>query len=127
MTANVKAEIAPRVYTPVRANDGDTVRARLIRWPTTSPDGKRLVFSAMNHLYLMDLPNGTPRRLTNTAEGEFMPTWSPDGQQIAYVTWTDKGGHIKRIDANGGSPATLTTFEGYYLDPIYTPDGSRIV
>ena len=127
MSARVKAEIAPRVYTPVRANDGDTVRARLIRWPSVSPDGTRLVFSAMNHLYLMDLPRGTPRRVTSATEGEFMPTWSPDGQNIAYVTWTDKGGHIKRVAASGAQPAILTTFEGYYLDPAYTPDGSRIV
>ena len=126
-TAKVQAEIAPRVYTPVRADDGEKVRARLIRWPVPSPDGRRLVFSAMNHLYTMDLPGGTPRRVTSSTEGEFMPTWSPDGRQIAYVTWTDRGGHIKRVDATGGQPATLTSFEGYYLDPAYTPDGSRIV
>jgi Tol biopolymer transport system component len=126
MTARVRAEIAPRVYTPVRANDDDKLRARLIRWPTVSPDGRRLVFSSMNRLYVMDLPNGTPRRLTDAAEGEFMPTWSPDGQQVAYVTWTQKGGHIKRVAASGGQIATLTTVEGYYLDPVYTPDGSRI-
>jgi imidazolonepropionase-like amidohydrolase len=131
-TAMVQAEIAPRVYTPVRADDSEKVRARLIRWPTVSPDGKRLVFSALNHLYTMDLPSGTPQRLTNETEGEFMPTWSPDGRGIAYVTWTDHGGHIKRVAAGAGRPApaapvTLTTFEGYYLDPIYTPDGARIV
>src|SRR4029453_9754019 len=45
-TADVKPEIPPRVYPPVRVDDGATVRARLIRWPTLSPDGKRLVFSA---------------------------------------------------------------------------------
>jgi len=135
LTVRVQAEVAPRVYTPVRAEDGNTVRARLIRWPLLSPDGKRLVFGAMNRLYVMDLPNGTPRSLTGLkpgpsdtgAEGEFMPTWSPDGQSIVYVTWTTTGGHIKRIAATGGQPQTLTTSEGYYLDPAYTPDGTRIV
>ena len=39
--ARSQAEIAPRVYTPVRVDDGDAVRARLIRWPSLSPDGKR--------------------------------------------------------------------------------------
>jgi Tol biopolymer transport system component/imidazolonepropionase-like amidohydrolase len=144
MTLRVQAEIAPRVYTPVRVDDSDTLRARLIRWPTLSPDGKRVVFSAMNRLYVMDLPNGSPRLLTSTStsgttgtlatvgtlgtfEGEFMPAWSPDGQSIVYVTWTTGGGHLKRVSANGGQPQTLTTSEGYYLDPAYTPDGSRIV
>jgi Tol biopolymer transport system component/imidazolonepropionase-like amidohydrolase len=138
-TARVQAEIAPRVYTPVRIDDDDNVRARLIRWPTTSPDGKRLAFSAMNRLYVMDLPGGTPTLLTGGSsgsgrggssdppEGEFMPVWSPDGRSIVYVTWTESGGHIKRVAATGGQPETLTPHEGYYLDPTFTPDGAKLV
>jgi Tol biopolymer transport system component/imidazolonepropionase-like amidohydrolase len=129
-TAKVQAEIAPRVYTPVRVDDEGMVRARLIRWPTVSPDGRRLVFSAMNRLFAIDLPAGTPRLLTNAAnaaEGEFMPAWSPDGRSVVYTTWTTTGGHIKRVSADGGQPETLTRHEGYYLDPSYTPDGARVV
>ncbi len=143
MSVRVQAEIAPRVYTPVRVDDEDQVRARLIRWPSVSPDGKRVVFSAMNRLYTMDLPSGQPRLLTSqppitlgtsgtldtlgTLEGEFMPSWSPDGQSIIYVTWTTTGGHIKRVPSSGGQAQALTADEGYYLDPAYTPDGSTIV
>ncbi len=136
-TARVQAEIAARVYSQTRVQDGDSVRARLIRWPSLSPDGTRVVFSAMNRLYVMDWPGGTPRLLTSGGpfargvmkgpEGEFMPTWSPDGQFVTYVTWTTTGGHIKRVRSVGGQPETLTPFEGYYLDPVYTPDGARIV
>ncbi len=134
-TARVQAEIAPRVYTPVRVEDGDTVRARLIRWPSVSPDGTKLVFSAMNRLYIKDMPSGTPRLLTSPGgskdpplpEGEFMPAWSPDGRSIVYTTWTTTGGHIKKVAAGGGTPETLTRSEGYYLDPVFTPDGARVV
>ena len=125
-TARVQAEVAPRAYTSVRIDDGPQVRARLVRWPRVSPDGARLVFSALNHLYLMDLPSGTPRRLTTADEGEFMPAWAPDGQSIVYTTWTSSGGHIKRVAAAGGTPQTLTAHEGYYLDPVFTPDGTRV-
>ena len=126
-TARVQAEIAPRVYTPVRVEDGPTVRARLIRWPALSPDGRRVVFTAMNHLYVMDLPSGTPRRLTTADEGEFMPAWAPDGQSIIYVTWTTSGGHIKRVATGGGAASALTRVAGYYLDPAFTPDGAQVV
>lgn len=127
-TANVVAEIAPRVYSEYRVDDADVVRAKLIRWPSISPDGKRLVFSSLNKLWIMDLPSGKPRRLTNSTAGEFMPSWSPDGRNVTYVTWTTEGGHIYRASADStGTPQQLTRRAAYYSEPHYTPDGSRIV
>ena len=125
-TARVQAEVAPRAYSTIRIEDGPQVRARLVRWPRVSPDGARMAFSALNHLYVMDLPSGTPRRLTTSDEGEFMPAWAPDGGSIVYTTWTTTGGHIKRVAVAGGTPETLTGHEGYYLDPVFTPDGTRV-
>ena len=126
--AKVEAEIAPRVYFQNRVDDGPTVRARLIRWPSLSPDGKRLVFSSLSKLWIMDLPSGTPRRLTGSSDGEFMPTWSPDGHYVAYVTWSSQGGQIYRVAADGGSkPEQLTRRAAYYSNPVYSPDSSKIV
>ncbi|HWP44213.1 MAG TPA: amidohydrolase family protein [Blastocatellia bacterium] len=127
-TAKVEAEIADRLYTETRIDDGPTVRARLIRWPALSPDGKRLVFSSLNKLWIMDLPGGTPRRLTNSTVGEFMPAWSPDGRSIAYVTWSRDGGHIFKVAADGSStPVQLSRRAAYYSYPVYSPDGAKIV
>ena len=127
-TANVQAEIAPRVYFEHRVDESPDVRARLIRWPELSPDGKRLVFNAFNKLWLMDYPSGTPKRLTNSNVAEFMPAWSPDGRYIAYVTWTEDGGTVNRVAADpGAQPEQLTRRPAYYRDPTYSPDGSKIV
>ncbi|MCI0490164.1 MAG: amidohydrolase family protein [Blastocatellia bacterium] len=127
-TAKVEAEIADRLYFEDRVDDSATLRARLIRWPAMSPDGKRIVFSSLNKLWIMDLPSGTPRRLTSSTSGEFMPAWSPDGRQVAYVTWSSAGGHIYRTSADGGSePVQLTRRSAYYSYPVYSPDGSKIV
>jgi imidazolonepropionase-like amidohydrolase len=127
-TAKVEAEIAPRLLFENSVDDGPTVRAKLIRWPAVSPDGKRVVFSALNHVWMMDLPSGKPQRVTNLSEGEFMPTWSPDGRSIAFVTWSSEGGHLYRAAATSGSqPERLSRYAAYYSEPVYTPDGTKIV
>ena len=127
-TAKVEADIAPRLLFENRIDDGPVVRAKLIRWPALSPDGRRVVFSALNHLWIMDLPNGRPQRLTNLSQGEFMPTWSPDGRYVAFVTWSSEGGQLFRISATGGSqPEQLSRYAAYYSEPVYTPDGAKIV
>ena len=127
-TAEVTAEIGPRVIFESRIDDSDNVRARLIRWTSLSPDGKRVVFTALNKIWIMDVPLGTPRRLTDSESGEFMPTWSPDGVYVAYATWSSQGGHIFRVPADRSAPPVqLTSRPAYYSDPVYSPDGEMIV
>ena len=125
--AKVSRELGPDLNLAMRVDQGP-VKLRLIQQPVESPDGKRLVFSALTHLYMMDIPGGTPHRLTASAAREFMPAWSPDGQWIAYVTWAQEGGQIWKTRADGsGSPQQLTRVPGYYRDVNFSPDGKRIV
>ncbi|MGH7678465.1 MAG: amidohydrolase family protein [Gemmatimonadaceae bacterium] len=71
----------------------------------------------------------TPVRLTNLDMGEFQPAWSPDGQWIAYTTWSQSdGGHLYRIRADGRSrPEKLTRRSAFFQSPVFSPDGRRIV
>ncbi|MGH7529482.1 MAG: amidohydrolase family protein [Gemmatimonadales bacterium] len=126
-TARVQQGLGPMVHVPVRVDTGAVI-ARQIRNAMPSPDGRRLVFSALDRLYVMDLPDGTPRRLTNETVKEQVPVWSPDGQWIAYVTWTDRGGTVNKVRADGrGRPVRLTEDTAFYNVPVWSPDGRRIV
>jgi hypothetical protein len=76
----------------------------------------------------MDIPGGTPHRLTAATMPEFMPAWSADGQWIVFVTWTQNGGQIWKIRSDGsGNPVQLTRVSAYYRDLNFSPDGKRIV
>jgi Tol biopolymer transport system component len=124
--AKVSQEIGPKLDFPQRVEQGP-VKVRLIQGPVESPDGKKLAFSAMTHLYVMDLPGGKPQRLTSGNARQFQPTWSPDGKSIAYVTWSNQGGQLWNIPATGGTPQQLTKSFALYSNPVWSPDGTRIV
>ncbi|MEP6992075.1 MAG: amidohydrolase family protein [bacterium] len=126
--ADVKQALGPHVAFEYRIPDSSTFTVKQIRDATPSPDGRRLAFVAMDHLYVMDYPSGTPRRLTNVNQGEFEPVWSPDGMWIAYTTWDDSIGYLNRMRSDGsGRPQRLTPQEGMWTNPVYTPNGTRIV
>jgi Tol biopolymer transport system component len=126
-TAKVDQQLGPMVHLPIRVDTGQ-VLVRQIRNASPSPDGRRLAFSALDRLYVMDLPSGTPRRITNDTVKEQVPAWSPDGQSLAYVTWTDQGGTLNKIRADGRSrPVRLTADSAFYDTPVWSPDGTRIV
>jgi Tol biopolymer transport system component len=121
-TADVRLELGPRLYTSYDIKDSSHALATQIRDAVPSPDGKRLAFTVLNRLYVMDYPGGTPRRLTTYNFTEAMPAWSPDGSQIAFVTWDEKeGGHLYKIGvANKAMPVRLTQTGGFYMQPAWS-------
>jgi imidazolonepropionase-like amidohydrolase len=128
-TAQVDMTLPPLARTSMREATGP-VRARLIQTPEQSPDGRKLAFSALSHVYVMALDGrATPQRLTQAASPEFQPSWSRDGQRITYVTWTAaEGGQVWIARANGrGDPQRVTRTAAYYTSPVFTPDGAAIL
>ncbi len=125
-TAEVDQMLGDLVRFEYPVND-TTLTVRQIRGARPSPNGKRLVFSALDRLWIMDLPSGTPKRLTTADEGEHSPVWSPDGKYIAFVSWTEEGGDIWRVPAAGGKPEKLTRASAFYDEIAYSPTGARIV
>ncbi len=107
----------------------ESFRPKMLRWAEVSPRGYRVVFQALGHLYVSDLPDGRPRRLTRQDDHfELYPTWSRDGLWIAYVSWNDEDlGAVRVISADGGGGRVLTPDPGHYIEPSFGPDGETLV
>ena len=76
-------------------------KSRIIMDPVLSPNGRKIAFSTLLHLYIANVDDGSYQRLTKSKLGEFHPSWSKDGRYLTYVTWESDGGHIWQVNANG--------------------------
>jgi Tol biopolymer transport system component/predicted amidohydrolase len=127
--AKVDLEMGPEVKFAYRVDTATTFKAHQIRDIAPSPDGRKLAFSALDRVYVVDLPSGTPQRVSTSDVGEFGPAWSPDSRSIVYTTWNDgKGGAIVRATSgrNGWTTQPLT-INGLFGDLAWSPTGDRIV
>jgi len=108
---------------------------KLLRWVAVSPRGDQVAYQALGHIYIRPLPEGTPRRLTTQNDHfELYPTWSRDGQWIAYTTWNDDELGTVRVapargSGKGGATAgkVVTERPGHYHGPAFSPDGKSLV
>lgn len=133
--ADVQLRVRPLVRFARRVPEDSIVRARRIEHPRVSPDGSRAVFSAFNRVWTVALPregapHDPPRRLTELDVGEYEPAWSPDGQYVAFVTWSDTAGGegaIYRVRTDGrGAPERLMAAGRHFSQLAYTPDGQHL-
>jgi WD40 repeat protein len=120
-------DLGPKLAFNYRVSDSAEFIVRQIRDAVPSPDGRQLAFVAMDRLYVMDYPAGTPRRVSDANATEAQPAWSRDGRWIAYVSWSRDAGQAWKAPASGGRPVQLTQSRAMYSQPVWSPDGSRLV
>ncbi|QFZ21391.1 DUF11 domain-containing protein [Saccharothrix syringae] len=125
---SLRDEPTPQVY--VRGADGAVRRlteGQDAGHPQLSPDLRTAVFDSRGDLWVVGVDGTGPRRLTDTAEDESWPTFSPDGTEVAYSA--DRGGdrEIYRRPVAGG-PETRVTDEpdGAATEPAWNPRDGRI-
>lgn len=129
--------------------DGSDVRpiAEEGRWPAWSPDDRTIAFydqgsgERPSGLYVMNADGSGAELLRSDqwaidSTGIFWaygsatlqaPTWSPDGERIAFWVGWDGGPWVAFImNGDGTDPQRLSQDCCWNYDPAWAPDGSRI-
>jgi TolB protein len=88
---------------------------------TRNPTGKDYY-----RLTLADADGARPIVLLESREPIMSPSWSPDGQQVAYVSFETGRPAIFRQVLATGEREQLTNFRGLNSSPAWSPDGNTI-
>jgi dipeptidyl aminopeptidase/acylaminoacyl peptidase len=99
-----------------------------------SPDGKHILVTTTrqnykankleNELLMIDVQNKELRTLSKRA-GISTATWSPDGNQIAFLATEDGVSQIFLISLQGGEAQQITHSKGGILHYSWSPDGKQ--
>ncbi len=100
-----------------------------------SPDGRYLSYveATTGELVLQDFATGKTRRLiskdtSNDAGGmPFFSAISPDGKEIVYVWFNNRGTDLRLARMDGSAPRTLFHHPGFVAFPAWSPDGKSLL
>lgn len=99
-----------------------------------SPDGSKLAFDGsgieegdtVGEIYIMDVEGTNLQRLTHNDTLDRFPSWSPNGQELAYSYTNEQESGIAIINNDGTDFKSITTIpnaEGQDSHPTWSPDG----
>jgi TolB protein len=106
-----------------------------------SPDGSQVAFAMNGHydndpmsdyeannIFVMDADGTDVTQLTfqDFPNGDIQPTWSPDGNQIAYLHTTASSQDVYVMDADGDNQTPVTATAGNEYSPVWSPDGELV-
>jgi Tol biopolymer transport system component len=102
--------------------------------PAPGPSGEPPAEPEGSALFVLDLPSGAPREVTDWSTHATHLDWSPDGRWLAFVPDVQREAgeprDVWRVGTDGTGLEKLTdigTTTGHLFRPIYSPDGHWIL
>ena len=94
-----------------------------------SPSGDTLVLEILGDLYLLPIEGGQARAITRGMAYDSQPSFSPDGQRIAFVSDRDGVTAVWTVDLDGENAKKVGSGgdRADYASPSWSPDGRHIV
>lgn len=104
--------------------------AALINDATLSPTGVRAAFEARGDIFTVAASDGSYRNITQSSGAhDRNPAWSPDGNQIAWLS--DASGEYELMigDQTGGTKprAIALPSTAYFANPVWSPNAKRLL
>src|SRR6266478_1582672 len=137
LVATLSVSLSAQTKRPITFED--MMKLKRVGDPVVSPDGKWVMFSAMDvdldantkrtHLWLVALGGGEAKQITNSAPGESRGRFSPDGKRILFISARDGGAQVWLQDFDSGNGALsgdakrLTNISTEADGASWSPDG----
>ncbi len=107
------------------ASGGEATRG--LRFPTLSPDGKRVAFTYGGDIWVAQADGGAAARVTLHEAYETKPRWSPDGKSIAFISNRAGSYDVWTVSPDGGIPTQLSFHSAADVLSGWSPDGKWIL
>jgi Tol biopolymer transport system component len=86
----------------------------------------RIAYSHEGDVWTVRADGSAARQLTTDPEMDFDPSWSPDGERIAFRTHRDGNEEVYVMAADGSGQWNLSDAPGGDYSPAWSPDGTSI-
>ena len=105
------------------SNPDQVTRDQVSSRPAWSPLGELIAYTSNQHIWVVrwDSVGFGAVRISDRGPNDG-PSWSPDGQWLAFETWRDAANHdIYIMTANGGQPTRITSHTASDYHPAWRP------
>src|SRR6266849_8800317 len=131
----ILAQEPPKASSPKLLTPEASLNLRSISDLQFSPDGNRLAFVVTEpakgerrarHIWIYEKQSGSIRQFTYSAKSDFLPRWSPDGKQLAFLSDRDEQQQVYAMRADGGEASALTKGKRDVKNFAWSTDGKQI-
>ena len=114
----------------------DVFDLQYVQDPQISPDGEWVVYRRMGfdimkdrawgNLWLLKADGSQHQKLTSREVSESGPSWSPNGDRIAFSSTTDEGSEVYMYWVGSGKLAKLSQLPFSPSSLTWSPDGTQL-